>query len=119
MSITWTVPLDEMFTESKKQVLSDYENLALELYNAIIANSPVDSGRYRANHIMTVNSQDFSVNNSNTVRLYAKGFYNSKKFLPIIIQNNLPYAYRLEHGWSKQAPKGIYALSMQQVSNGL
>ncbi|NBT33816.1 MAG: hypothetical protein EBT13_18445 [Rhodobacteraceae bacterium] len=37
--------------------------------------------------------------------------------LPIIyIQNNLPYANRLENGWSGQAPQGMVALTVAEVS---
>jgi hypothetical protein len=31
------------------------------------------------------------------------------------IQNNLPYAQRLEDGWSKQAPAGMVALSLAEL----
>ena len=34
---------------------------------------------------------------------------------PIYIQNNLPYANRLENGWSNQAPAGMVALTIAEV----
>ena len=41
--------------------------------------------------------------------------FEYKKDRSIIIQNNLPYANRLENGWSKQAPKGMVALTLSEM----
>lgn len=35
----------------------------------------------------------------------------------VYIVNGLPYAERLENGWSKQAPLGIVALTVQELQN--
>ena len=34
----------------------------------------------------------------------------------IYIQNNQPYAERLENGWSDQAPQGIYKTTFTYIS---
>ncbi|KAA5656825.1 hypothetical protein J471_5157, partial [Acinetobacter baumannii 1032359] len=34
----------------------------------------------------------------------------------VYIQNNQPYAERLENGWSDQAPQGIYGLTFNFIS---
>ena len=34
----------------------------------------------------------------------------------VYIQNNKPYAERLENGWSDQAPQGIYGLTFNFIS---
>lgn len=31
--------------------------------------------------------------------------------------NNLPYAQRIEHGWSRQAPQGVVGLAMVEVQD--
>lgn len=36
---------------------------------------------------------------------------------PVYIVNGLPYAERLENGWSKQAPLGMVALTVQELQN--
>lgn len=37
----------------------------------------------------------------------------------IYLTNSLPYAYRLEHGWSKQAPSGMVKLAVQNFNQAL
>jgi hypothetical protein len=32
------------------------------------------------------------------------------------IQNNLPYAERLENGWSKQAPHGMVKITLYELA---
>jgi hypothetical protein len=36
-------------------------------------------------------------------------------YFPVFIVNGLPYAQRLENGWSKQAPLGMVALTVQEL----
>ena len=33
------------------------------------------------------------------------------------LANNVPYAQRIEHGWSTQAPQGVVGLSMMEVQD--
>ncbi|OOR86637.1 hypothetical protein B0181_11605 [Moraxella caviae] len=118
MGIGWTVPPAQLFDDVKNELLDGYKDKAIELYNQIIANSPVaeiNGGRYRGNHIMTAGGVDYSYSDNKQIRRYTRSFYTHKDFVPITIQNNLPYAYRLEHGWSKQAANGIYAISAQEI----
>src|SRR5262245_29124586 len=37
--------------------------------------------------------------------------------IPIFIVNNLPYAQRLEYGWSKQAPAGMVRVTVAELSD--
>jgi hypothetical protein len=42
--------------------------------------------------------------------------YAGKDGWPVIyLQNSLPYALRLENGWSKQAPGGVLALTVNEL----
>lgn len=40
---------------------------------------------------------------------------NSNPFVTVYIHNSLPYANRLEHGWSTQAPMGMVALTVTSL----
>ena len=40
-----------------------------------------------------------------------------RPFEPVYIVNGLPYAERLENGWSQQAPLGMVALTVQELQN--
>lgn len=41
----------------------------------------------------------------------------SNPYAAIYIHNSLPYANRLEHGWSKQAPLGMVAVTVASLRN--
>lgn len=100
----------------------------LEIYSAALAFSPVRTGRFRASHRLSRNSADLSVEpprEGNAVELggipptgaeLAKGVAGLGRVTwkdTVIISNNLPYANRLESGWSKQAPAGVYKPAVQ------
>lgn len=94
--------------------------------------SPVDTGRFRASHNLSINEMDETVqpdkqsNSENNARAKEQ-FENAqseigaipdlKRKLTIWICNNLPYAYSLEMGHSMQAPNGIYAIARQRAEN--
>lgn len=86
--------------------------IAGDMLSGVVSASPVDTGAFRANHRVSVNSEDNSVGEANN-----SGAIKSAKFGDVIyIQNNLPYAERLENGWSGQAPVGVYGVTFSAVS---
>lgn len=40
---------------------------------------------------------------------------NSNPYQRIFIGNDLPYAWRIETGWSKQAPSGVVSVTLQSL----
>lgn len=118
-------PIDFSFT-----VLKDADNLTKKIAGAmlqgVVLRSPVDSGAFRGNHRVGVNH----INVSYDIHEIDKGGNGTiQKGLGVIeqgggigkvvyISNSLPYALRLENGWSKgQAPHGVYAITFQSVLN--
>jgi hypothetical protein len=80
--------------------------------------SPVDTGRFRASWTIGIGQPDPSV-----APTAAKGqVATPEPRLPAITvgatyyhANSLPYARRLEYGWSKKAPQGVVRLTAQEV----
>lgn len=77
-------------------------------------------GTFRANWIVSIGSPDgrkqeslagFASQNAQTLAAYLQ--YQS--FPVIYVQNNLPYATRLEDGHSTQAPIGVVGLTVVEV----
>lgn len=77
-------------------------------------------GTFRANWIVSIGSPDgktqdslagFAAQNAQTLAAYLR--YES--FPVIYLQNNLPYATRLEDGHSTQAPSGVVALTVAEI----
>jgi len=91
----------------------------------IIKESPVDTGRFRGNWQASVNTPKVtqlkrkdrtgtgtidSINNVLGKFSMGQTFY---------LTNNLPYARRLEYGYSKQAPSGFLRINVMRVQSEL
>lgn len=96
--------------------------IALAMLNEIVLRSPVDTGRFRGNNIVSVGSPVYtsSVNvdptGSETIQQGVRVMTGLEPYTQVFIQNNLIYAVPLEDGHSKQAPAGIYAVSFNGVA---
>lgn len=95
---------------------------AADMLQGVILASPVDTGQFRSNHRVSLNAPDTTEEESNgntspigsmDSKVLNKGLniLKSAKIGGLIyIQNNLPYAQRLEHGHSQQGMH-IYKLA--------
>ncbi len=95
------------------------------LSSRIIKESPVDTGRFRGNWQASVNtpkkgklqrkdkSGAASINEMSSVVM---SFDMGQTFY---LTNNLPYARRLEYGYSKQAPSGMLRINVMRVQSEL
>jgi hypothetical protein len=97
--------------------------IGMTALKGVVLKTPVDTGRARGNWIVTKgqpSNQTFKKVDKAGGPTIQKGndqiqSYDHQKHNQIIIQNNLPYANRLENGWSKQAPQGMVALTLNEV----
>ena len=94
--------------------------VSLDAFSEVIRMSPVDSGRFRGNWQPAIGSMP-----SGTVELLdPSGDIVIAKVQGVVagmnpgdviyMVNNLPYAQRLESGWSGQAPAGMVRLTVQR-----
>lgn len=96
--------------------------IALAMLNEIVLRSPVDTGRFRGNNIVSVgapvyaSSESIDPSGSETIQRGLSAMSGLEPYTQVYIQNNLPYATALEDGHSKQAPGGVYAVSFNGVS---
>ncbi|MNG19714.1 hypothetical protein D3C84_1039030 [compost metagenome] len=96
--------------------------IALDLLNEIILRSPVDTGRFKGNHIISIGAPVYhSVNQydkdgAETIARGATALSGLEPFTVVYLQNNLIYAVPLEDGHSAQAPAGIYGVSFHSVT---
>lgn len=92
---------------------------SIKLFSAIILASPVDTGRFRANW-QASNERPASgeVNGFadpvNKVATYINGAPFANEFT---LANNLPYAYKLEFGYSDQAPQGMVRINVARFQS--
>lgn len=84
--------------------------------------SPVDTGQFRSNWLVTVGQQSEVTQEGSGPRFWVESTFELANYpnldgWPIIyLQNNLPYASRLEDGYSRQAPYGILSLVSAELS---
>lgn len=101
MPIRITVPFEQLADDIEQEVDRKYRAFWFTLYNNVNLLSPVRSGRYRSAHCMSVGQPSLSE--------YGTGFVSPPSGMPTMsIANNMPYAERLENGYSGQAPSGVY-----------
>lgn len=94
------------------------KKITMDTVQSLVNLSPVDTGAYRASHIVSIGSGDYGVRGpeTNAVQDAAIQAVKIKLGNLVYIQNNQPYAERLENGWSDQAPQGIYGLTFNFIS---
>jgi len=88
------------------------QKVVLQAWNGVTKKTPVDTGRARANWNLSEGNMDTSVNkHATTIKPFSKT--SGKK--DVYISNSLPYINLLEKGSSKQAPKGMVELTMNEI----
>jgi len=94
------------------------KKITMDTVQSLVVSSPVDTGAYRASHIVSIGSGEYGVcgPETNAVQDAAIQAVKFKLGNLVYIQNNQPYAERLENGWSDQAPQGVYSTTFTYVS---
>lgn len=98
---------------------------ALELGGQMIDRSPVDTGRFKNNWVTATGAADHSASagadqsGARSTSMLSEKVAGWKPGQTIWILNNLPYAQRLEYGWSKQAPGGMVRRAVQNYSQAI
>lgn len=93
------------------------ERVTQRLVDAFIADSPVDTGSFRASWNVSEGYPEFKVvNGGSTEAPLGPPFFvvKAKSHFPVFfITNGQPYGQMLEHGWSHtQAPYGIVRVNI-------
>jgi hypothetical protein len=109
------------------ELQADYNTLVRRftfgVYSRVIRKSPVDTGRFRGNWIISIgkpigvsfpeqfnkNASVFVNNNPSTI----ESFDMQRQDL-LLIKKKSPYAEKLKRGHSKQAPQGMLDISIRE-----
>lgn len=92
---------------------------AIAADTAVVNATPVDTGRARANWIVSEGAPNLSTtpaldpSGANAIAAGTAAANASRGDRPIYISNSLPYIVRLDNGWSKQAPRGMTQFALQ------
>ncbi|MDP3835030.1 MAG: HK97 gp10 family phage protein [Hydrogenophaga sp.] len=89
-----------------------------DVLRSIVEKSPVDTGRFRANWVVSYGPTTQTVLglDRSGIETINRGLQLIQVFNPedgeLWISNNLPYARRLEYGYSGQAPAGMVRITV-------
>ena len=107
--------INDLTTKKMETVI---KKTVFDLTSAIIANTPVDTGRARANWQVSLNTPKedkldaLDKSGNVTISKANDKILNNKVPTTYYITNNLPYIMRLEYGWSKQSPAGMVRINL-------
>lgn len=121
---TFQLEIEAAFADELMKVHGRLEALALQGFSGVVQKSPIDTGRFKGNWSVSIGARNTTtslavdLSGSATVARGAAVLddYPVDKWPKIFIQNNLPYAIPLEDGHSAQAPGGMVALTMIELS---
>ncbi len=110
-------PTDFIFDVTKSEE-DKVKKITMDAIQSLVVLSPVDTGAYRASHIVSIGSGDYGVRGPETNAIQDAAIQAIKFKLGnlVYIQNNKAYAERLEDGWSDQAPLGIYSTTFTYIT---
>lgn len=124
--MSFALDVSKFVEKAKKNPEKVMRQVSIKLFSAIIKASPVDTGRFRMNWMAsgsapatgttaaTDKSGNIAIGNATSFVLKAADWHE------FTLTNNLPYAQRLEYGWSQQAPSGVVRTNVsrfQQLIN--
>lgn len=97
-------------------------SVCAQVTTSVIKRSPVDTGRFRGNWYVSINS--LSNETSETRKegeALTQGLAGAKNASGkvFVLSNNLDYAYGLEMGKSNQAPAGMVKLTAEEAEEAL
>ena len=124
--MSFALDVAKFVEKAKKNPEKVMRQVSIKLFSAIIKASPVDTGRFRMNWMPSGGTPasgvtDATDKSGNIAIGNATGFVlKATDWREFTLTNNLPYAQRLEYGWSQQAPAGVVRTNVsrfQQLIN--
>ena len=124
--MSFALDVSKFVEKAKKNPEKVMRQVSIKLFSAIIKASPVDTGRFRMNWMASggnpaSGATDATDKSGNIAIRNATSFVlKAADWREFTLTNNLPYAQRLEYGWSQQAPQGFVRVNIsrfQQLIN--
>lgn len=117
----WSNPLSSFIPQVENEFVKLRNQIVAEALQLLQFGSPVQDGTYRSNHRISIGDRDMSyelgggssapkgsIDQDAYDREIRKLLTENAPFTIVYLQNRLPYAERIEDGWSDQAGDGVY-----------
>jgi len=118
----FTLDIKNFVEKAKKNHETVARQVSFKLFSAVIKASPVDTGRFRMNW-QTAGAVAPSGVIDGTDKGGAAAIGDAASYIfaasdwnEFTLTNNLPYAERLEYGWSNQAPQGFVRVNVARFN---
>ena len=105
--MTFASDLKAFVNKNEKRSSTFYRRVTIAALSGIQFISPVDTGAFRNDWAVTVGSENGVTISPYTINISGKE--------DIYIRNTMPYAEKLEHGLSDQAPHGIVRVVAKEL----
>jgi len=125
--MTFTSDLNRAIVNFERASDARIKKVALAAYREINKGSPVDKGTFRANWVASTDTIDRSVDMSKTSKDVNEAVTKATAVITsgvkvgttVYISNSVPYAGKLEEGYSPQAPAGVVAPAVTVIRNAI
>lgn len=121
--MSFTLDIKNFVEKAKKNPETVARQVSFKLFSAVIKASPVDTGRFRMNW-QTAGAVAPSGVIDGTDKGGAAAIGDAASYIfaasdwnEFTLTNNLPYAERLEYGWSNQAPQGFVRVNIARFNS--
>lgn len=123
MSEGFSKLVNDFALKTPKRADTVIKKATLELFSKVILDTPVDTGRLRANWNVSFGSADESVNedasdkaksktSSSTCKKAEEKIKADKTYMAIFLTNNMPYVKGIEYGRSQKSPQGMVRMNI-------
>ena len=127
---SFSLDVSKFAEKAKMSTSKAVRKTAIGLYSAIITESPVDTGRFRANWMVsgrqpdTTTTFELDKSGSKTIDKMTNFILSASDYGMFTLSNNLPYAHVIEYGgypgdgpntvggFSIQAPQGVVRVNI-------
>ena len=118
----FTLDIKNFVEKAKKNPETVARQVSFKLFSAVIKASPVDTGRFRMNwQTAGAVAPSGIIDGADKGGAAAIGdaasyIFAASDWNEFTLTNNLPYAERLEYGWSNQAPQGFVRVNVARFN---
>lgn len=116
----FVLDLTRIANKTKLSINAVVQKTTLYVFTSVIKKSPVDTGRFKANWLASANTYKLIILDTTdksgitTINAASAVALSAKAGGIVYLVNNLPYAQRLEYGYSKQAPAGMVRITIME-----
>ncbi|EPF74604.1 hypothetical protein [Acinetobacter rudis] len=139
----WSIKPTDFIDTITEDAEQHCKNIIADTLQQVAVRSPIDTGSYRFSHIVSINTEDYSVRegHGDPEQEAVSAIASFKLGDTAYIQNNTPYGDVIEYGgypdpvekgtrikgggyikksaggFSRQAPNGVYTLAFQYIAS--